>query len=36
MPPLTEAQTQDIVRRITAFYAEPIAEDTIAALVAAP
>ena len=36
MPPLTEAQTQEIVRQITAFYAEPVAEDTIAGLVERP
>ena len=36
MPPLTEPQTQDIVRRITAFYAEPAAEVLITNIGGAP
>ena len=36
MPPLTEIQTQSIVRQITAFYAEPNAEYLIAGLVEQP
>ena len=36
MPPLTEPQIQDIVRRITAFYAEPAAEVLIANIGGAP